>query len=205
MENTFWDKRSKHYDGNIRKHDTLYLNTIESTKSLLKRSDKVLDFGCATGEMSLDIAPYVHQVHGIDTSEKMIELADQKTWDRQTDNTVFNQMDVFDDTLKANSFHAIIAFNMFHLVGDIPKILTRLNELLTDNGILISQTPCLGERGWFFKAVINLVQKLGMAPPILNLSATALESTVIGNGFNISETRILDKKNKVQWIVARKK
>ena len=40
---TFWDKRSKHYDDDIKKHDSLYDKTIDSTKSLLTSSDVVLD------------------------------------------------------------------------------------------------------------------------------------------------------------------
>ncbi len=83
---TFWDKRSKHYDDNVKKHDSLYEKTIDSTKSLLTSSDVVLDFGCASGETSLDIAPHVQQVHGIDLSVKMIELANHKARDRQVDN-----------------------------------------------------------------------------------------------------------------------
>ena len=66
MKATFWDKRSKKYDDDIKKHDSLYEKTIDSTESLLTNSDVVLDFACGSGEMSLDIAPHVQRVHGID-------------------------------------------------------------------------------------------------------------------------------------------
>ena len=72
---TFWDKRSGQYDENIRKHDSLYDRTIERTGSLLTHSDVVLDFACASGEISMDIAPGVQQIQGIDLSAKMIALA----------------------------------------------------------------------------------------------------------------------------------
>jgi len=71
MNATFWDKRSKKYDDNIKKHDFIYEKTIDSTRSLLNNSDVVLDFACASGEMSLDIAPHVQRVHGIDQSIKI--------------------------------------------------------------------------------------------------------------------------------------
>jgi len=200
----FWDKRSKRYDKNIKKHDSLYEKTIDSTKSLLTKSDVVLDFACASGEMSLDIAPHVKEVHGIDLSLKMIELADQKVHDLQVDNIKFNQIDLFDQRLESNSFSAILAFNIFHLVDDAPKVLARLNDLMAPGGLLISQTPCLGERGRFFKSMINLAQKLGLAPTIRSLRIPELESLVSGNNFEIFETKIWDEKFSVQWIVARK-
>ena len=85
MNATFWDERSLQYDENIRKHDSVYEKTIDRTKSMLSNSDMVLDFACASGEMSLDIAPHVQRVHGIDVSGKMIELANQKESERQVE------------------------------------------------------------------------------------------------------------------------
>jgi len=200
----FWDKRSKRYDKNIKKHDSLYEKTIDSTKSLLTNSDVLLDFACASGEMSLDIASHVKEIHGIDLSIKMIELANQKAHNLQVENIKFNQIDVFDQRLESNSFSAILAFNIFHLVDDAPKVLSRLNDLLAPGGLLISQTPCLGERGRFFKLMISLVQKLGLAPTIRSLRIPELESLVSSNNFEIFETKVWDEKFAVQWIVARK-
>ncbi len=204
QDETFWDTRSKRYDDSVQKHGSGYDNSITSTLSLLTESDVVLDFGCASGEYSLDLALHVQQVHGIDLSEAMIELAKQKARVRQVNNVSFNQVDVFDPGLADNSFTAIIAFNIFHLVEDLPRILARLNHLLPTGGLLISQTPCLGERGWLFRALINSAQKLGAVPPILSLTIAGLESFVVASNFDIAETRILDKKDKAQWIVARK-
>ena len=204
MSVTFWDKRSKHYDDNVKKHDSLYEKTLDSTKSLLTNSDVVLDFACASGETSLDIAPHVQRVHGIDLSVKMIELADQKARDRQADNINCSQIDAFDQRLVSNSFSAIIAFSIFHLLDDPPRVLARLNDLLAAGGLLISQTPCLGERSWFFRSFVSLVQKLGIAPPILSLTVDELESLVSSSDFEIFETKIWDEKNALQWIVARK-
>jgi 2-polyprenyl-3-methyl-5-hydroxy-6-metoxy-1,4-benzoquinol methylase len=204
MTATFWDQRSRKYDDDIKKHDSIYVKTIETTKSLLTEADVVLDFACASGEMSLDIAPYVQQVHGIDLSGKMIELAHQKARDRQVDNITFDQIDVFDQRLVGHSFSAIIAFNIFHLLDDAPKVLAQLNDLLAAGGLLIAQTPCLGERGWLFRSLVSLAQKSGKAPPILNFTITELEALVSNSNFEISETKIWDEKNAVQWIVARK-
>jgi len=204
MNATIWDKRSKKYDDDIKKHDSVYTKTIDSTKSLLTNSDVVLDFGCASGEMSLDIAPNVQHVHGIDLSVKMIEIANRKTRERQVKNISFDHVDVFDQRLASNSFSTIMAFNIFHLLDDAPKVLARLYDLTSKGGLLISQTPCLGERSWFFKVLISLAQKAGIAPTILSLTFAELESLVSSSNFKISETKIWDEKNAIQWIVARK-
>jgi len=201
---TFWDKKSKNYDKNIKKYNFVYKKTIDSARSLLTNSDVVLDFACGTGEISLDIAPHVQKVLGIDISEKMIALANKKVRERQIDNASFSQIDAFDQRLESNSFSAILAFHVFHLVDDAPKVLTRLNDLLAPGGLLISQTPCLSERGWLFRSMIGFAQKLGVAPTIRNFRIPELESLVSSTNFEIIETKILWEKYSDEWIVARK-
>ncbi len=111
---------------------------------------------------------------------------------------------MFDQSLVSQSFSAIIAFNIVHLIDDVRKVLARLNDLLPSGGLLISQTPCLGERSWIIQFLISLAQKTGIAPPILSLTIVELERLVSNGDFEIIETKIWDKKNAVQWIAARK-
>ena len=125
----FWDKRAPKYDESIRKHDPLYERTIQGATALLSESDVTLDFACASGEMSLDIAPHVRSVHGVDLSAKMIELARQKARDRRAKNVRFDPIDVFDPMLANHTFSTVFAFNIFHLLNDAPRVLARLNEL----------------------------------------------------------------------------
>jgi 2-polyprenyl-3-methyl-5-hydroxy-6-metoxy-1,4-benzoquinol methylase len=205
MTASFWDKRSQKYDDAIKKHDPIFQRTLEATRSLLGDSETVLDFACASGEIAIEIAPNARRVCGIDTSERMIELANKKSRQRQVENITFDQMDEFDQLLKADSFSTAVAFSVFHLVEDPSKTLARLHELLRPSGLLISQTPCLGERIWSFRIFIGLLQRFGIAPLIHSLTFAHLEALVSGNGFEIIEKKIWDDKTKTQWVVARKK
>ena len=58
---TFWDGRAAKYDEGIRTHDSLYTRTVTRTTSLLTNSDVVLDLGCGSGEIGLDIARHVQR------------------------------------------------------------------------------------------------------------------------------------------------
>ena len=204
MTAKFWDKRAQKYNDDIEKHDAVYSQTIESTKLLLSTSDVVLDIGCASGEFSLDVAPRVQRVHGIDTSSNMIAMATEKASERSLDNVAFNSTDVFDRSLDAHGYTAVLAFNFLHLVEDIHAVLGRINKLLPTGGLLISQTPCLGERGLLFKMFVGFAQKVKLAPPILSLTVRELEAEIAGADFDIAESKDWDPKNAIHWIVARK-
>ena len=204
MSATFWDKRATHYDDNIQAHDDLYEKTITHTKSYLKPTDKVLDFGCASGEMTLDIVPFVEHIHGIDISAKMIELATQKAQQRRIHRATFSQMDVYHPQLVKGTFNAIIAFNVLHLVEDAPKVLARLHDLLDEGGVIISQTPCLGETNLIFRTLINFAQKAGMTPKITSFKKASLEALIQQKQFEIVESKLWDKAGATRWIVAQK-
>ncbi len=62
-----WDDRARKYDDEITRHDSLYARTVGAATSLLRASDVVLDLGCGSGEIILDIASRVRRVRGIDT------------------------------------------------------------------------------------------------------------------------------------------
>lgn len=204
QEETFWDKRSRQYDAAVTKRDANYINIIDSTIALLSSKDVVLDFACASGEYSLDLAPCVQRVHGIDLSTRMIELANKKARERQIANVTFDSADVFDASLNRGAYSAIVAFNILHLVNDLPGVLARLHELLKTDGVLISLTPCLGEKSWLFRHMVGLAHKLGAVPSISTLTSSSLASLVAGNGFEITENRTWNKKHRAQWIVAHK-
>jgi 2-polyprenyl-3-methyl-5-hydroxy-6-metoxy-1,4-benzoquinol methylase len=182
MTAKFWDKRAQKYNDDIEKHDGVYMQTIESTKSLLSTSDVVLDLGCASGEFSLDIAPHVQRVHGIDTSTNMIAIATEKASDRSIDNVTFDPTDLFDRSLDAHGYTVVLAFNFLHLVEDVGTVLGRINRLLPTGGLLISQTPCLGERGLLFSKGKLWVPTLRLLNQRNGIPRTRFIGLSLGNG-----------------------
>jgi 2-polyprenyl-3-methyl-5-hydroxy-6-metoxy-1,4-benzoquinol methylase len=205
MTGDFWDKGAERYDAAVRKHDADYDRTIASTTRLLSASDVVLDLGCASGEYSLEIAPFVRHVHGIDTSTRMIALAAKKAADRAIGNVTFDATAVFDRSLDAHGYTAVLAFSVLHLVDELRPVLCRVSALLPTGGLLVSQTPCFRESSLPFKLLLGLAQKAKMAPPMHRLAAPELDAAVTSAGFEIAESTAWDRKKAVHWIVARKR
>ena len=204
MQQEFWDRRARKYNDGISRHDSIYKRTLQSTEKLLNDQDVLLDLGCASGEMSLDLAPHVAKVYGIDTSGGMIELANQKMRARDIRNIDFSHIDAFDKSLEAHSFSAITAFNVLHLVTNLSGVLDRLYCLLTPGGLLVSQTPCLRERNWIFRILVRLAQKSRLCPPILNLAFDDLPPLLIRSGFEILDSELWDESQSIQRVVARR-
>jgi 2-polyprenyl-3-methyl-5-hydroxy-6-metoxy-1,4-benzoquinol methylase len=200
----FWDKALNKFDKRSDKLDQTEIKTLENTKKNLNVSDVVLDYGCATGTMAFEIADNVKKIHGIDISSKMIDAAERKAAERKIENINFAQSTLFDERYKRESFNVILAFNILHFLEDTQKAMKRINELLKPGGLIISVTPCLGEKKSFVKILISLQTKIGIVPYIRFFKISELEDSIANGNFQIIETESLQSPEEHYFIVAKK-
>ncbi len=200
----FWDRLAKNYDMGSKKDKRGHIKAVERIKKHLNESDSVLDYGCATGTLALDLADSVNAIHGIDISAKMINAAKRKAGERKIENIDFAQSTLFDAKHKEESFNVILAFNVLHLLEDTRSVVRRINELLVPGGLFISTTVCLGDRKSLISIGLSLLEKLGIAPYIECFKISELEDLVASQGFQILETEKTSSGPSNLFIVARK-
>jgi SAM-dependent methyltransferase len=70
----------------------------------LRSTDRVLDVGCASGRIALEIAPLVGHVHGIDIDPARIEEAVALAEERGVENATFETASIFDYPLEPMSW-----------------------------------------------------------------------------------------------------
>ena len=201
----FWDRSASGYDASEPSSDPAHIKTVENTKKYLNVGDVVLDYGCATGTVAIEIADHVKEVHGIDISSKMIEAAKRKASEHKSANIDFAQSTIFDERLKKESFDVILAFNILHLLEDTQKAVQRINELLKPGGLVISSTACMGEnKTSFISILLFLVMKIGIIPSIKFFKISELEDSIANGNFQIVETESLTHNPTSYFIVAKK-
>jgi len=199
----FWDKAANTYDQEENKDEQTHNKIIERTKEYLKISDIVLDYGCGTGRISNEIAGNVKLIHAIDISANMIEIAKQKADGRGIENIDYARATLFDERYERGSYDVILAFYILHLLEDTPKVMQRINELLKRGGLIISVTPCMGEKP-FLSSVLSLVSKIGLVPSIRSFRISELQDSIASGNFEIVETECLAQSSQEYFIVAKK-
>ena len=112
------------------------------------------------GSVDLKLAAAVKAIHGIDISSKMIVAAREGADANNAANVSFAKGTIFGESLDRESFDVVLAFNIFHLLEDAPKALLRIGELLKPEGLLISVTPCLGEKARLPVRSVMLLESL---------------------------------------------
>jgi 2-polyprenyl-3-methyl-5-hydroxy-6-metoxy-1,4-benzoquinol methylase len=198
----FWDRMAEKHDKQAKIFESL---PVEETKKYLKSSDTVLDFGCATGTMLIEIADCVKEAVGIDISSKMIEIAKRKTSEFEIGNIDFRQATIFDKSLENESFNAIIAFNIIHYIENTQELVQRMYELLKPNGLVIINTAFLGQKTLFdilFKLIL-LMSRLKIMPYMKISKIDDFKEIFNKEGFDF--ITVENFKNADYFIVAKKK
>lgn len=199
----FWDKSASGYDKEEMKDKAGRMKILDMTKKYLKKQDDVLDFGCATGILSNEIARDVHTVQGIDISSEMVRMAQNNANELNLENVEYSHATIFDDRYKSGAFDTILAVYMLHLIDDMPKVLRRIHSLLKPGGLFISATPCLG-RKTFVGIALSLVSKIGLIPNLKTYNVAEVENAIMNAGFTLVESECLNKSGKQYFIVGKK-
>lgn len=184
----FWDNASGKSKGSLSSSAS---KTVKHTKLFLDRDMTVLDFGCGTGSITIEIAKNVKRVKAIDTSKGMIEKAKQQAESNSILNIEYSQTSIFDEQLKEKSFDVILSFNVLHYIEDIPTVMKQINKLLKPNGYFISSTACLSENRNGLRALIWILNKLKVMPKTIFYKKSELENWIIEGNFEIDKSELV--------------
>lgn len=195
-----WDKRT-----DLEKPDS---EVVVRTRPLFHAGDRVLDYGCATGSVAIRVANSVGSVHGIDISSKMVAAAERRKELQKAGNITFAQATIFDSALVPGLYDAVLAFAIFHLVEDTEKVLARINHLMRPGGLLISVTPCVGEKGSVAGRALALLARtlswIRLIPRVRFFRSAELQDALADAGFRVTKVESLDGRTSEYFLVAEK-
>lgn len=155
----FWDKVSGLYD----LFETIYNNKVynETGKRVaeyLSSSDKVLECACGTGAISRYIAPACRQLIATDMSEGMLKQAKKKL--SRYENVTVKKANLMKLKAKDNSFDAVVAGNVIHLLPDPKAAIEEMTRVCRDGGKLLIPTYINGSKGTS-KMAVKALELLG--------------------------------------------
>lgn len=108
-----------------------------------KYGGPVLELGCGTGRVLLDLALDGHAVEGIDSDPDMLEVARSKLFPAHLDSVILHLGDLRKMSLRSTYPLIIIPCNTFVFFDaqECIQILKRARDHLTEKGYLVMDTP----------------------------------------------------------------
>jgi ubiquinone/menaquinone biosynthesis C-methylase UbiE len=160
-ERGIWEKLAHQYDDNVmRSFEQAYALTADMISEKLTPQSCVLEVGCGTGIIALDIASKVEEVVGVDISPAMIGVAKSKARSLTLRNVRFEVGDGYDLPFETESFDLVLMTNLLHVVKDPDAILKEAKRLLKPGGLLITVTDCYAEKVPLFVRLKLMAQRL---------------------------------------------
>lgn len=190
----FWDKAADNFEQQEARYPHLHARNIEKARKYLNANGLALDFGCATGIKTIELAGDVREIQGIDISPKMVAAAQRNAATRKVRNVHFTQATIFDAQFEPGAFDVILAFGILHLLKDLPATLQRINELLKPGGWFVSSTACMGQDDailHWINRLLSIPARIGLFPTLQFLKIAELEAAITRTGFHVIETETI--------------
>ncbi|MEA1939165.1 MAG: class I SAM-dependent methyltransferase [Candidatus Caldatribacteriota bacterium] len=127
------------YKTKIGKHADFVESECAFNLFKIKKGMKVLDIGCGTGNFSVKLAKKGCKVTSIDLSDKMLNLAREKS---AKENLFINyyHMNVYDLKFPDQHFDAVFSMATFEFVIDMEKAITEIFRVCKDKGQILIGT-----------------------------------------------------------------
>ena len=202
---TFWDSAADKYARKPIGNEAAYAQTLDRTRAYLSSDQHVLEIGCGTGTTALKLAPCVSHLTATDISGRMIEIAQGKAQEQAVENVTFTKTTIDQIASKSERYHVILGFNILHLLDAPNEAVSSLYDLLHPGGMLITKTPCLGQKMAYLKPLIWVMQKLGKAPQVHFLNYAHLENMLHAAGFETIETGTYPASTGSRFLVVKRR
>jgi ubiquinone/menaquinone biosynthesis C-methylase UbiE len=160
-----FDEAAAQWDDNPRRRQLSEAIAVAIRRAIpLQKGWRVLEYGCGTATLGLLLAPYVLEVVAADSSVGMIEQVRRKLSGSATTNLTPMLLDLSQQPPPAERFNLTVTAMAMHHVADIQQVLTRLGDMLSDDGWLAIADLCQ-EDGSFHESIT--VPHNGFAPDAL--------------------------------------
>ncbi|MEM9798580.1 MAG: class I SAM-dependent methyltransferase [Pseudomonadota bacterium] len=204
----FWDRVAPKYARKPIPCPDQYARTLERTSHYLHADDEVIELGAGTGTTALKLARRVRRYWATDLSPGMLEIAQEKVWNAGGENITLSVAEPGADAFLGQRADVVLAFNLFHLIGETDAALAHVARMVRPGGYFISKTPCfarIGWRGWLIRGIVGAMRLPGYAPRVTFLSVESWQAAIRAAGFEIVETGDHPATPPSHFVVARRR
>ena len=196
----FWNRIAERYAARPLKNVAAYEAMLADVAARLKPTDRVLEIGCGTGGTAIRLAPGVAQYTATDFSSEMVRIARAKPAAGAVTFRVADAASAFE----GGPFDVICAFNVLHLVEDLPDTLARIHANLKPGGLLICKTWCFADLRLWVRLLFPILRMIGLFPFATALDEAQLRQVLRDAGFDIEVTRVFGDYSQNPYTVARR-
>jgi arsenite methyltransferase len=201
----FWNRLAEAYAAQPIKNVAAFDRKKAITREHLSPHATVLEIGCGTGSLALEMSRHAGHIHAIDLAPEMIRIAERKKADQAVTNVTFHT-GTLEATLPKIPAHvdAVWAYSILHLVDDRMGTLKTAFARLKPGGTFISSNVCLAGTWVPYRTLITVMRWFGKAPRVRCYDRKTILREIADAGFVDAEEKDVGAENTVAFVVAKK-
>lgn len=171
-----FESRAKDWDTDLRiKRSKIVAEKINEIIGN-EKYNSIMEYGCATGLISLNLCDRFEKVTLMDSEEEMIKIVKEKLNKCKKNNVLPIQIDLVNEAYKEDKFDLIYTSLTLHNILDTKKIIRIFYNLLNENGMLciidldkedgsfhINQKDFNGHNGFEHSYMENIFESVGFS------------------------------------------
>lgn len=188
VDRDYWERHAGSYDRAVRLLSGPLPRAAALTAEAVAGGDRVLEVAAGTGLFTAEIAPRVGELVATDYAAAMVAKLRERVEEARLANVRCQQADLTALPFEPESFDAVVAANVLHLVPDLEAALRSLRSMLRPGGKLIAPTFC-HDQGLRARALSRLFALTGF-PGHRRFSTASLGAAIEEAGLRVvrSET-----------------
>lgn len=197
----FWNFMAERYSKDPIADEVSYQHKLAKSREYFTPDSDLLEIGSGTGSTALLHAPLVKHILATDISKNMIDISNAKLIDSEIDNVIFKLSSVDELQIADESFDAVLALSLLHLVKDSDAVMAKIHKMLKPGGVFISSTVCMEDDSKIAKFITPIGRIVGLV--LKPLSKKGIEQKLKNAGFSI-EYSWTPKTSSTAFIIAKK-
>jgi ubiquinone/menaquinone biosynthesis C-methylase UbiE len=179
----YWDRHAKNYARSMALLGKPMPRALALSEQAVNGAENALEVAAGTGLFSVAIARRVTRLVATDYAPAMLRILEQRAREHGLTNVKCVPADIHALPFASESFDAVVAANVLHLLPDLPKALAELARVLKPNGVLVAPTFCHDETrlSWLVSRVLAVTG----FPSRRRFTAASLRAALAGAGFAV--------------------
>ncbi len=180
----YWERHARNYNASMRwVLGRPIPRLLELAAEAVRGKDNVLEVAAGTGIVTTAIAQTCESVEATDYASAMIEELRVRVRKEELNNVSCAQADIYSLPYQADSFDAVVAANVLHLIPDLPAALEALRHVTKPGGMLVAPTFCHDETrtSWLLSRLLAATS----FPVKRRFTVQSLEQALQDNGLRV--------------------
>jgi phosphatidylethanolamine/phosphatidyl-N-methylethanolamine N-methyltransferase len=185
----YWNRHARNYDRSMAVLGKPLPRMLRLIAEAIDGRERVLEVAAGTGLVTATVAQEAREVVATDYAAEMVARLQSRVRAAGLSNVAVEQADLYQLRFEAQSFDAVLAANVLHLVPDLPGALAALRRVVKPGGVLVLPTFCHDETriSWALSRMLGITG----FPAARRFTAESLADAVEATGLLLQRVEVI--------------